>query len=130
MTIDRIEHYREKGIGRGSSQGKKGGREDLRGKIILFVSLCAFALLLGLAFFSQDGILEVARLKGKMARLSAEIKEIGLQNLKLAGEIELLKKDYRYIEKIAREELGMAKADELIYIFEEQPPKKSGMKSD
>ena len=58
--------------------------------------------------------------------LKKELKEIENHNQNLRDEndrlknyIYLLKEDKRFIEKIAREELGLVKTDELIYLFED-----------
>ena len=37
------------------------------------------------------------------------------ENARLKKEIKLLNSDPRYIEKIAREELGLARNDEMVY---------------
>jgi len=58
--------------------------------------------------------------------LKKELKEIENHNQNLRDEndrlknyIYLLKEDKSFIEKIAREELGLVKTDELIYLFED-----------
>ena len=58
--------------------------------------------------------------------LKEELKEIENYNQSLRDEndrlknyIYLLKEDKRFIEKIAREELGLVKTEELIYLFED-----------
>jgi len=58
--------------------------------------------------------------------LKKELKEIENYNQSVRDEndrlkhyIYLLKEDKRFIEKIAREELGLVKTEELIYLFED-----------
>jgi len=85
---------------------------------LLFI-LC-FLLLGFFTFFGDKGILHLLKLKKELAR----IKEVNLkmeeENQKLREEIWRLKQDKRYLEEIARKELGMVKAGELLYQFDFQ----------
>ncbi len=66
--------------------------------------------------------LTLSRYKEDREALNIRIKELGKENESLKAEIEKLKTDPLYIEKIARKELGMTRQGEIIYriIPEEQ----------
>ncbi len=75
-------------------------------------------------FFGEKGILHLIRIKKELIRIEQENKRIEEENKKLSEEIRRLKNDKRYIEEIARKELGMIKEDEIIYLFDFQDEKK------
>jgi cell division protein FtsB len=77
-------------------------------------------LLLGLALFGDKGILRAIQFNRQKAGLQAELQRMEEANYALRQEIESLRSDRRYIEDIARRELGMVKADELVYQFPTQ----------
>lgn len=79
--------------------------------------LLAVLLLVGLALFGQRGIMKARLYAQQKATLEAELREVEAHNAALRKEIEALRSDRRYIETIARRELGMVKPDEIIYQF-------------
>lgn len=82
--------------------------------------LALVALLLGFALFGERGILHMMKLSNQKATLSQELAEFEEQNKKLREEITALRSDRRYIERIARTELGMVRDDELVFQFADQ----------
>ena len=80
-------------------------------------TLALVALILGFALFGERGILHMLNLSSQKAVLAQELVEIETQNEKLRVEIAALKNDRRYIERIARTELGMVRDDELVFQF-------------
>ena len=77
----------------------------------------AFILLGALFFFiivSEHGLRDMNFLKKEQARLVQINKRLSQENLAISVEIERLQYDPAYIENIARQELGMIRADELI----------------
>ena len=79
--------------------------------------LALVALILGFAVFGERGIRHMLKLSGQKAVLAQKISEAETQNEELRGEIAALRSDRRYIERIARTELGMVRDDELIFQF-------------
>ncbi len=79
--------------------------------------LALVVLMLGFALFGERGMLHMLNLSGHKATLEQELTEIETQNKKLRVEIAALKSDHRYIERIARTELGMVRDDELVFQF-------------
>jgi cell division protein FtsB len=82
------------------------------------ILLSAAVILLGALFFfiivSEHGLKDVNFLKKEQARLVNINKRLSEENLAIGVEIERLKYDPAYIENIARQELGMIRADEFI----------------
>jgi cell division protein FtsB len=79
--------------------------------------LALVVLILGFAVFGERGILHMLKLSGQKAVLAQEISEAEAQNEGLRTEITALRSDRRYIERIARTELGMVRDDELVFQF-------------
>jgi len=83
----------------------------------IFHSKIIWALILVLIFYIvflfSDKYAKTLQLKEDIKRLESDIKELKLKNINLSEEVELLKAD-KYIEKIAREELGLVKPDEIL----------------
>lgn len=52
-------------------------------------------------------------------RIAGMIDKLSRDNNELEAKIELLKQDTDYVEKVAREELGMIKKNEKVYKFKE-----------
>jgi cell division protein FtsL len=74
-------------------------------------------LLLGFALFGDRGILRALQAGRQKAALQEEVRQLEAANAELRQEIESLRNDRRYLEAIARKELGMVKDDELVYQF-------------
>ncbi len=68
--------------------------------------------------FAREGFY-VHELYQENERVKSKIEELKMSNKELEKRIETLKKDKLYIEKVAREELGMIKQGEKVYKFEE-----------
>ena len=90
----------------------------IRKKPLLLLAL-TFVLVLGLlVFFGERGILHRLRLQKELARIKAENAKVDEENRKLKEEVRRLQKERKYIEAIARKELGMVKEGEIIYQFD------------
>lgn len=85
--------------------------------IAICAAAVAAALILIAVTFGSQGFLDMYRLYRQDVAREREIAEARAQIDSLKAEIELLKRDTTYIEKIARERLGMARKDEIIYKF-------------
>ncbi len=79
--------------------------------------LALVALILGFALFGDRGVLHMLKLSGQKAELTQTLAEFKAQNEGLRVEIASLRGDRRYIERIARTELGMVRDDELVFQF-------------
>lgn len=90
-----------------------------RGRFNLW-PLALVALLLGFALFGDRGILHMLNLSGQKTVLTQRLIDVEAQNEELRVEIAALRSDRRYIEHIARTELGMVRDDELVFQFVDQ----------
>ena len=84
--------------------------------IILFVGF--------FIIFGNRGLLDNQRLKEKLSELRAENSRLEAVNSGLKREVVLMREDLRYIESVARNELGMVKRGNFIYRFMDSTGKK------
>ncbi|MFH1784687.1 MAG: septum formation initiator family protein [bacterium] len=85
-----------------------------RGYIVLFV---IFAVMLGILLFANKTWFRLLSLYRDASTLREEIASVKKENKELEQEIKRLETDYEYVEKIAREELGMVMPGEIEYRF-------------
>ncbi|MCU0583284.1 MAG: septum formation initiator family protein [Syntrophales bacterium] len=78
--------------------------------------LLLFLILMGsVILFGSRGVLDNRRLDQKLSDLRKSNEELSVKNDALKKEILLLRNDMRYIEKVARDELGMVKSNDRVY---------------
>jgi cell division protein FtsB/cell division protein DivIC len=95
----------------------------------LLLLILIFLLVLGvLTFLGEKGILQLLRLQKEVARIKEKNSKLEEENQKLKEEVKRLQSDKRYIEEIARKELGMVKEGEIIYRFDTPSKKKENSK--
>jgi cell division protein FtsB len=82
--------------------------------ILISLAVCSLFSLLFFIVFSEHGLIDLKRLKVEKSSLIQQNQTINQENIGLSAEIERLKKDLNYIETIARQDLGMVAADEII----------------
>lgn len=70
-----------------------------------------------LIVFGEKGLTDFFSLRGKTEALKKENTIISNENAFLKQEIVQLQNDPRYIESIARNELGMVKKGDIVYRF-------------
>jgi len=88
--------------------------------IFLTVFFLVFVYLVISLIFGDLGLLRYTELNKKKATLERQIKEMEKGNKQLNSEVQLLKKDPFYLEKYAREEFGLAKPDEYIFLYDDK----------
>ncbi|HET8797834.1 MAG TPA: septum formation initiator family protein [Thermoanaerobaculia bacterium] len=89
------------------------------------VTLRAVVLLAGVLFlvfaisfvFSDRGLPELQHARTRVAELRAEIAKVESENARLRAEIESVRKSSFAVERIAREDLGMARKGEVVYML-------------
>jgi cell division protein FtsB len=82
----------------------------------ILISITAF-LLVSLFFFiifSEHGLVDLNLLKKEKNVLVEQNEQLSRENLSLSVEIDRLENDPKYIENVARQELGMIGKDEMI----------------
>ena len=85
-----------------------------RHRVYLYLALLGLAAFMIVIFFNDKGLMDLSRLKGEKQRQVAKSNDLARQNLSLLRAIERLKSDPRYVENVARRELGVIGRDELI----------------
>jgi cell division protein FtsB len=81
------------------------------GKVLLL-----FLILMGsVILFGSRGIVDNYRLDQKLLDIQKSNGELVVKNDALKKEILLLRNDMRYIEKVARDELGMVRRNDRVY---------------
>ncbi len=91
-------------------------------RVLLFVLI--FLLILGIfTFFGEKGIFSLLRNQKEVARIKEKNVKLEEENQRLREEVKRLQTDKRYIEEIARKELGMVKEGEIIYQFDDKKSK-------
>jgi cell division protein FtsB len=88
----------------------------LRQKAAVLTCVIAIVALLVGALFGDRGYLRLLEKKDRAQALAHEVERLEEENARLADEIESLKTDPRAIEKIAREELGLAHPGEKVFL--------------
>lgn len=84
-----------------------------------FWVLLLFVLTMGfLTIFGERGLMRIYHLSRERDSIKAYNDNLRVENEAMKEEIERLKYDNRYMEAIARKELGMVGANEIVYRFE------------
>lgn len=72
--------------------------------------------------FGEHGFLAMRRAQKEAQLLQQEIQQLNEDNARLAAEVQALKTDPKLIERIAREEMGLARPGERIFKLPPKPP--------
>ena len=81
-----------------------------------FILLAVMILIIAYyTVFGDRGILQMRKLGRNLQNIRASTEKLKQENEGLKQEIKLLQENGEYIEQVAREELGLAREDEIIY---------------
>jgi cell division protein FtsB len=94
----------------------------LRHKAAILASVILLAALVLNSFFGDRGLLHLVAQRQRMEMLRREVETLKIENAQLIREITDLRDNPRAIESIAREQLGLAKADEIVFIIPDSAP--------
>lgn len=94
---------------------------DQNRKILLAAGITALLATLWLTF-SPWGVLSYFRLERQLAETESRNLELAENNSRMQREIERLKNDSTYLEKVARDQHGLLRKNEVVY--QTPPPKK------
>lgn len=93
-------------------------------KILVLTSFLLFLLLINTLFLSDRSIF-VLKQKIELERsLQQQVNQLYQENKRLSNQLEYLKNDSFYIEKKAREELGLMREGEEVYVLVNYEPAK------
>jgi cell division protein FtsB len=70
--------------------------------------------------FGAHGFVAMRRTQKEIEQIRAQIGRLNAENKSLAGQVTSLKSDPRAIERIAREEMGLARPGEMIFKLPDQ----------
>lgn len=79
--------------------------------------LSVFAGIAVVSFFRHAGIGELQTARKRVAALHADIARGEADNARLRAEIESVRRSTYAVERIAREDLGMSKRGEIVYML-------------
>ena len=98
------------------------GEQGLRRKAFVLGTVIAFIALAVGSVFGDRGLLSLVEKRRQVESLRVEIETLRGENAALVGEIAALKQSPRAIERLAREELGLARPDETVFLIREENP--------
>ena len=84
-------------------------------KILMGFVIAALFFLLLFIIFGENGVVDLHMLKMKRDNLIKRNAVLSQENLSLYREIERLRNDPKYVENVARQELGLIGKDEVIF---------------
>ncbi|MEK7841998.1 MAG: septum formation initiator family protein [Deltaproteobacteria bacterium] len=87
-------------------------------KIYFIPLLIVIAIISLLTIFGDRGLVRIYKLSKERDSIKTYNEKIKEENTAMRDEIKRLKTDDKYIETIARKELGMVGKNELVYQFE------------
>lgn len=85
--------------------------------LVLLLSSLLLLAMMALTVWGDRGLLAMWRTQRERDRLVREIEIVEQKNATLSREVQRLHSDLAYIEKIAREELGLVRPGELVFEF-------------
>jgi cell division protein FtsL len=86
---------------------------------VLGTAIAVIALTVG-SVFGDRGILNLVDKRRQVDALRAELEELRAENARLSAEIGALRTSPRAIERLAREQLGLARPDETVFFIREE----------
>ena len=106
------------------SQRDDGGRGDsgLRKKAFVLGTVIVLSALVVGSIFGDRGLVNLLEKREHLEALQQEIETLRADNVQLVREIATLKESPRAIEQLAREELGLARPDETVFLIREEDP--------
>ena len=72
------------------------------------------------ALFGEKGVTKIIQLRRERDRILADVTRIQEENKMLQEEIKRLREDSRYLESVARRDLGLIKENEILFIFKNE----------
>ena len=85
--------------------------------LVLMLSSLFLFTMMALTVWGDRGLLAMWRTQHDLDRLGREIEIIDQKNASLVRDMQRLRTDRDYVEKIAREELGLVRAGEIMFEF-------------
>lgn len=81
------------------------------------IPVACLAFILFFTVFGERGLLRIYEMRKEKGRIDLKSNELKAENEQLRLEIASLHNDPRYLERIARKDLGLVKPNEIVYQF-------------
>jgi cell division protein FtsL len=88
-------------------------------KRVLITVLMLVLVMIFFTFFGEKGLLQVYRLRRELKEIERVNMELRQENERLRAEIGNLRTNKKYIEELARRDLGLVKKGEIVYQFDQ-----------
>lgn len=92
-------------------------------KLVIVVAVVAGIALLWSLVMGEMGLVKYFRMKNQENALRAEIDHLTQDNQRLLQEVKALKYDAAYLERLARDKIGLARPGEIVYYYGEMTPR-------
>ena len=86
-------------------------------RLVVLLASVLFVVFAISFIFSDRGLPELQHARTRVSALHADIATLQSENARLRAEIESVRKSSYAIERIAREDLGMSKKGEIVYML-------------
>jgi cell division protein FtsB len=96
-------------------------REKLRQAGLFALGFLLMAVVMH-GVFGPHGYLSMRHTQGEIGHLQDDLQRLNKENAELTGEIRALKSDPAAIERVARDDMGLARPGELIFRLPDDPP--------
>ena len=100
-------------------KGKRSSRSIRRKWLAIGTGALLSIYLLVSFVFGEMGVVKYSRMKLQYGAMANDIASLKLANAKLVHEVHSLKSDPAYLERIARDKLGLARPGEIVYYYGE-----------
>ena len=92
-------------------------REKWIKRLMTAAGFVAGALLLWSAIFGEMGVIKYYRMSILAASLRSDIDRLQKDNVRLSREVAALKTSPAYIERLARDKIGLSRPGEVVYFY-------------
>ena len=100
----------------------------IKGKGLPLLLVALILLVWYFSLFGEKGLIKIIQLRHERDRILADVSRMEEENKRLQEEIKRLRTDSRYLESVARRDLGLIKENEILFIFEEEAAAKKEKK--
>jgi cell division protein FtsB len=101
-----------------NTSGSRAGSKVTLKAVVLLSSVVTIVLLVSF-LFSKGGMAELQKSRQRVAALQGDVDRLRTENQRLGVEISSLRKSTLAVERIAREDLGMSRDGEIVYVLQE-----------
>jgi len=91
----------------------------LKKRLAIAAGILLGSYLLVSFIFGEMGVVKYSRMKLQYSAMADEVASLKQANAKLIHEVHSLKTDPAYLERIARDKLGLARQGEIVYYYGE-----------